>query len=520
MMTKESQLVQTKEQREVLISQSQTSNYRSIFKNTSLFGGVQLYQILIHIIKSKFIAVLLGPVGVGILGLFQTSLEFIKQISSLGLSQSAVRDVSEAAGEGDSLKISRVIHVVKKLVWITGLTGMLIVGVLSPLLSKLSFGNYDFTGSFIILSVTLLFDQISSGQKVILQGTRRLKDLARASSIGVTMGLVVSVPLYYLFGIKGIVPTLILQSISSLLLSWYFSRKIKLVRIQISTKEAIKDGVSMMKMGLAMCISGFEVSLISYVTRGYINYLSGTEYVGFYTAGVMIIGTYFGMAFSALGTDYYPRLAGVNKDNEKCGVVVNNQGEIASLILCPLLLICLVYMPIIINLLYSDKFIQAADYVIIASFGMMFRLGAWLVSLQFVAKGESKLFIINESISAVYSLALHLALYKIMGLKGIGLSFVVGYLIYFIQVYCISYKRYHFRFSERFMRIFLFQILLCAAGLIVIYFFKGLQKYLIGSILIVVSLVYSLVLLNKRTDIVFILFKKNIKKHENNRELS
>lgn len=46
------------------MSDSNQSSYRSIFKATSLFGSVQLFQIIIQIVKSKFIAVLLGPAGV------------------------------------------------------------------------------------------------------------------------------------------------------------------------------------------------------------------------------------------------------------------------------------------------------------------------------------------------------------------------------------------------------------------------------------------------------------------------
>ena len=134
------------------------SSYRSIFKATSLFGGVQVYQILIQIIKSKFIAVLLGPAGVGIMGLYQSGLQLVQQLSSMGLAQSAVRDVSEANGSNDIKKIARIVTVVRKLVWFTGLLGLIIVICCSPLLSKMSFGNYDYTIPFIILSITLLLD--------------------------------------------------------------------------------------------------------------------------------------------------------------------------------------------------------------------------------------------------------------------------------------------------------------------------------------------------------------------------
>ena len=149
--------------------ENKTTSYRKIFKATSLFGGVQVYQILIGIIRSKFVAVLLGPAGMGIQGLYQSAIQMVQSFSSLGLSSSAVRDVSEANGSGDAHRIGLTVAVVKRLVWITGLIGLAATAVLSPVLSKTTFGNYDYVIPFIFLSVTLLLDQLSAGQRVILQ---------------------------------------------------------------------------------------------------------------------------------------------------------------------------------------------------------------------------------------------------------------------------------------------------------------------------------------------------------------
>ena len=181
------------------VQENQTSSYRSIFKATSLFGGVQAYKILIGIINAKFVAVLLGPVGMGIQGLYQSAIQLIQSFSSLGLSQSAVRDVSEANGSGDTKQIGLTVSVIKRLVWMTGLFGLVLTAVFSPVISRVTFGNYDYTIPFIFLSVILLLDQLSAGQIVVLQGMRKLKSLAKSTSIGSTIGLIVSVPLYYFF---------------------------------------------------------------------------------------------------------------------------------------------------------------------------------------------------------------------------------------------------------------------------------------------------------------------------------
>lgn len=479
----------------------QKSSYRSIFKATSLFGGVQVYQILIQIIRSKIVAVLLGPSGFGIAGLYSSAIELVKKVTSLGISQSAVRDVSEANGTGDIKKISRTVTVLRKVVWWTGLLGLIVVATLSPILSITSFGNYDYTIPFIVLSVTLLLDQLCAGQKVVLQGMRRLRDLAKCSAIGVTLGLIITVPLYYLFDVEGIVPTMVLNAVASFVIAWIYAKKVKLEPVEVTPRETFVESKSMMKMGLAMSISGILSMGVAFALRSYIRSIGGTEEVGLYQAGFAIINSYVGLVFTAIGTDYYPRLAAVNKDNQKCKEIICQQGEIGILILAPMLTFCIVFMPIVIRILYSDTFIAANGFILWCCLGMMLRMASWVISYIFVAKSESKLFIVNELSANAYNLVLSILSYKLWGLVGMGIAFAAEYLIYFIQVFAIAYKRYKFNFNISFLKIFLSQLLLVCMCLFVVLITRGWQKYLIGTMLIMVCCVESYIVLDKKIGI-------------------
>ena len=483
------------------------SSYRSIFKATSLFGGVQVYQILIQVVRSKFIAVILGPAGVGIQGLYHSATELVKNVSSLGLSQSAVRDVSEANASGNVDRVNRTVTVLRKLVWFTGLLGLAIVLLLCPLLSKWSVGNYDYAIPFAFLSVTLLLDQLSAGQKVVLQGMRRLKDLAKATAIGSTVGLVITVPLYYFLKFDGIVPTLILYSAANLLISWLFSRKVKLHKVDIAPKEVLVDGKQMMSLGIAMSISAILATATSYVLRSYIRTVGGTEEVGLYAAGFAIMTSYVGMIFNAMSTDFYPRLSAVQSDNGKCRELVNQQGEVASLIITPLLAICIIFMPIGVQILYSNKFMGACGYLLWASLGTMFKLGSWIISFQFVAKGESKLFMINEIVASVYSFIGNIIGYKYGGLTGIGIAYCISYIIYFVQVYMIARHRYDFSFNRQFTLLYYPQVLVLIITLLIALLCKGWMKYVWGGVVVLITAVFSISQLNKRIGLLG-LFKK------------
>jgi len=480
----------------------ETRSYRNIFKATTLFGGVQVYQILINVIRSKFVAVLLGTAGMGIQGMLQSSLSLVQSFTSLGLCSSAIRDVSEANGSGDMERIGRAVHTVRRLTWLTGLLGMVAVILFSPLLSKTSFGNSEYILPLILLSCIPLIDQLGGGNAVILQGMRRLKDLAKASAIGATLGLLISVPIYYVWGVKGIVPTLILASLAGFCINAFFAHKISLPRPVMTTKEVWTNGKVMMKMGLALSFTGIVSTAVNYALRSYIMRQGGADSVGLYQAGFTIITTYVGMVFTAIGGDFYPRLAAVNTDNSACRLVISQQGEIATQILAPILCICALTMPLIVKILYSTQFLDACPIALWCCPGMMLRLASWLIAFQFVAKAESTLFIITETISGLFTLIVRLLGFKWFGLAGLGIGFSITYVFYLILVYVIAKKRYGFSFSNSFVRAFLLQTVLVLGSMLTVSFVFTSVKYWLCGFLTLVSCLYAVIMLERKMGLV------------------
>ena len=98
---------------------NERKGYRTAFKATSLFGGVQVVTILIGILKSKLVAVWLGATGFGIMGLFNSSISLISSITNLGLQSSAVREIAAVSADNDILKFSRLIKAISRWVWFT-----------------------------------------------------------------------------------------------------------------------------------------------------------------------------------------------------------------------------------------------------------------------------------------------------------------------------------------------------------------------------------------------------------------
>lgn len=470
-------------------------------KATSIFGGVQVFQIIIGIIRSKFIAILLGPLGMGISGLLTSTIGFVAALTNFGLSTSAVKDISAAHSTGNEIRLATVAKVFRRWVWVTGLLGAVLTAALAPWLSEITFGNRDYTFAFIWISVTLLLNQISSGQGVLLRGMRQIRYMAQSGMIGSVIGLFTTIPLYYFYGIQGIVPGIIVTAITSLALTWYYARKLDIKPIYVSKARTIAEGKGMLKMGFMISLSGLITIGAAYVVRIYISNTGGVDQVGLYSAGFAIINTYVGMVFTAMGTDYYPRLSAVAHSNEKSKEVINQQAEIAILILAPVILVFLVFINWVVIILYSTKFIPINDMILYAALGMFFKAASWSMAFIFLAKGASKIFFWNELITNVYLLALNLLGYKYFGLLGLGISFMTAYFLYVIQLFFVSRYKYQFSFTPAFYKIFVLQFGLAAACLVVVKLFSSPLSYIVGSFFIVASVYLAYKELDKRLDL-------------------
>lgn len=480
---------------------SEQRSYRQIMKATSIFGGVQVIQILVQIVRSKAVAILLGPAGMGINSLLTSTLGLVQSLTNFGLQTSAVKNVAEANGTENSNRVAVIITVLRRWVWITGLLGTILTLILSPWLSELTFGNREYTLAFIWMSVSLFFNQLSSGQLVILQGLRKIRYLANANLTGAFLGLFVTIPMYYLWGVDGIVPAIIAMSLVNMLLTWYFARKIKLEKVEVTRKTTLVEGKQMLIMGFLLSMSGLMTTGAAYILRIYISNTGGVDQVGLYSAGFAIINTYVGMVFTSMGTDYYPRLSAVAGDDTKATQTINQQAEITLLILAPILVIFMVFINWAVILLYSTQFTGVNGMIQWAALGMYFKAASWSIAFILLAKGASKLFFWNELITNIYLLGFNILGYKYGGLDGLGISFLAAYFVYLVQVFFLSRIKYNFSLGKNFIKIFTIQVVLGVLGFLIVKYTNKPVSYILGSMVILVSGLNSLWELNKRLDL-------------------
>lgn len=402
-----------------------TNSYRSIIKGTSIFGGVQIFQILINLIRGKLVALFLGPEGMGIASMLNSSSNTIIRFSSLGLNLAFVKEIAAASGREDRLRI--VAHVARRLILFTGIMGALICALASPWLSEASFGSRDYAWQYGLLSAAVYLTVAGNGKLALLQGLHKTKILSVSSLVGALTGLAIGVPLYWLFGDKGIVPAMI-----TLALATYVSYSIGLRRTLPQTESSVSRRIfrplsrRMLSAGFILLISSLINTFCTYAINVFVRAYGDMADVGLFNAANSITLQYAGVVFTAMALDYFPRLSAAAGNPEEMRRIVNRQMEIVSLIASPLSLLLIATAPIVIRLLLTSEFLPVTPLMRWLGLSILLKALAYPLGYIAFAKNNQRLFFWLEAVTCnVLYIGCSLIFYRFFGLMGLGYGAVL-----------------------------------------------------------------------------------------------
>ena len=415
-------------------------------KAMGIFGGVQVMGILCSIIRTKLVAMWIGPVGIGLFGLFNNALEMISTGTNLGIRSSSVRDISQAMEQRDPSLVARMVTVVRKWSLWLGLAGALLTLSLAPVLSQVTFGDSNHIWGFVALSIAVLLQALTNGEYAVLQGTARLKRLASVTLWGTIVGLAVSVPLFYLLRGRSILPSIIAYAVAMALFAWLFRNREYPVAA-VTPRETFDIGKGFVKLGIYMTLGNFASILASYAFNAWLNINAGTDQVGFYQAGYTLINKYTGLILTALGMEYYPRLAKVAESRLRLRVFVSQEINVAIAVMAPVVAMFILLRELVVWILYTPEFNVVLTFISWGMVGTVLRTLSWCLAFTILAKGDGKTYLWTEVASAVINLVLNILFYQWWGLTGLGIAFLVSYLLYTLIVGVVYFKVYRLTIS-------------------------------------------------------------------------
>ncbi|MBO9197576.1 O-antigen translocase [Rhizobium sp. 16-449-1b] len=422
-------------------------SYTQILKSTVMIGGSSVVNIGFSVVRNKAMALMLGPEGVGLIGLYNATTDIVHSVAGFGLNASGVRQIAESAGSNDPERIARTATALRRISVALGLLGTLMMACLAGPIARWTFGDDQHATAMRLLSVVIAFQVMSGGQAALVQGMRDIASLAWLSMLGAFFSTVFSIPIIYLYGENGIVASLVCVAAATLMTSWWYSRKIEIIPCRLSLAELWAEAGGLFKLGFIFMVSGFLTFGSAYAIRIIVLDEAGIVAAGLYQAAWSLGGLYAGFILQAMGTDFYPRLTGVANDNEECNRLVNEQTQVSVLLAGPGLLATLTLAPVIMHVFYSPAFYSAVDLLRWICLGMMLRIVAWPIGFIILAKGAQRIFFWTEVAAAIVHVGLAWICVKSFGTVGAGVAFFGLYVWHSILIYWIARRYTGFRYS-------------------------------------------------------------------------
>ena len=429
------------------------STYRQILSSSAWIGGSSVLNIAISIVRTKAMAVMLGPAGFGLMGMLTAVADLARSVAGMGLNSSGVRQIADAAATEDAQRIARTATVLRRTALLLGVVGALLLIVFARPLSALTFGDDSHVVAVALLSVAVFFRLIADAEGALLQGLRQVASVAKVNVLSALLGTAASILLVYWLREDGVALALVAIAATAAAVSWWYTHQIRIERPSLTSAAVRQEASALLKLGVAFMASGLLLMGAAYVVRLILVQTHGLETAGLFQAAWTLGGLYVGIVLQSMGTDFYPRLVGVVKDHAECNRLVNEQAQVSLLLAGAGVLATIALSPLLLTLFYSAQFGAAAETLRWICLGMAVRIVSFPIGYVIVARGNQRVYIATEVAWTVVNVGLSWLFIEWYGLKGAGIAFFASYVFHAAMIYPIVRRHTGFRWSGTNLRL-------------------------------------------------------------------
>jgi enterobacterial common antigen flippase len=406
-------------------------SFARILRSSALMGGAQVVVLAAGFLRTKVIALLLGPAGVGLAGLFNTYSGNISALAGWGLGTSGVRLIAGATAD----EKPKAQAAVRRMGWVLSLIGLALGCLLFWPATWLTFSTNEYALEMAIVALAVPCLIASGTWSALLQAAGKVGSLAKVQITGAIAGTVLGLPLIYFYGTTGVALSILLAAAVSSAFLWWAARIHCSPKAGVTVEESKLD--TLVKIGGALMVAGWASQLSTYLVRMAIARMEGIDAAGLYQAAFAIAGSLPGFVFAAMGADFFPRVASTTSEEDALKTT-EKQIIIGVMLAAPLIGIILLFDQEILALLFTKSFEPAALPMKWLTWGIFVRLLAWPLGYWMIAKSKPKVFIAVETSAAILLVVLQAWLTHKAGLTGAGIGFFLAYIAYALALVVLA----------------------------------------------------------------------------------
>lgn len=423
---------------------------KSLIRSTILIGSSSMATTLISILRVKALALMVGPAGLGLLGVLAGLASAGTTVAALGSDTSGTRRI--ALSRDNAATLAHVRRILGLIAVVHGLLAAAVIWWLREPIAVWALGNSDYADDVAMVGIAVALSLTAGLQIAQLQGLARVGDIARINILASLASTLVGLLAVWLWGMGGIIVLVLAQPAVSALLATHrmaTAGGISSDGSQSGLRDVIRDWAGAIAQGAPYMLSFLMLTLVPLAIRALLVRDLGIEAAGHFHAAWTMSVIYIGFLLNAMSADYFPRLTALVADRKAASALVNDQVQLGLAIGGVALLIILGGAPLLVPLLYSSAFAPAVEIVELQAFGNLMKIAGWPIAFLAMARGRSMQFFLVELAWSLLLLGLVWVWLPQFGLAATGYAFAVACAAFLLMQTISAYATYGFVLERR-----------------------------------------------------------------------
>jgi len=400
------------------------ASYRQILKSTSIVGGATVASLVFGLVRSKILALLVGPAGIGLFGVLNVLFNTGTTVAGLSLQSTGIRQVG--ATPADSPERARAETGLWLFAWLAAIIGGFAFWLFERFVYVPNTLALMSGPSFPWIALAVGLGTLNGAQLVLLQVYGKITAIAYVRLLGSFLSMVLAVLAVYLLGTTGLYVAVLAVPLAGIAVAFIWSRDTGLRIHPPIGRWVIGEWHTLIVMGVGLTAASITGNASQLLLRSVITDQGGLSAAGLFQAAWTLTNVNLSVILSAMAVDYFPRLTALARYPDKLAETLNQQLHVALLLASPILTFAVGFAPFLIRVLYSDSFVGASHVLQMQIAGDVLKLATWSMGYVLLALNATVGFFIAGVTFDIAIVVLVWLLYPLMGLDSAGIGYVIA----------------------------------------------------------------------------------------------
>lgn len=400
---------------------------RQIFRSTTIIGGATAGALLIGLVRNKALALMLGPAGIGLIGTLTALMSLGTAVIGMGVEASSVRQLSMAVSDPAKTRVA--LRALLAVITLMAFAAIVIFVLFRGGIALAALGSGDHAGWVGLLGIGVALTLLAVIPMAELQSQQRMGDLARARLWAAGMAAAATVSLVYFYRDRVLIAAVLAAPAATFICALWYRRwqsSPSLSRVTLGQLKA--EWSIILVLGAAVMGTAILGSVGQIAVRSIILQEISLPAAGLFQASFAISTLNIGLILGAMAADYYPRLARAADRTEDLNVILNSQVHVALVLGAPALLFISTAAPLVLAILYTPEFTEAALLLRIQLAADALRLAGWALGYVLLTRRLSYAYFFTEAALTVILIPLTWLTIGKFGIAAAGIAYLVGYI--------------------------------------------------------------------------------------------